>query len=45
MKNVYFAPQVDLLDLKVEGQIMLTQSEFDEKNNTEHLEWDDAVEL
>ena len=41
----YTTPQIDLLDLKVEGQIMLTQSEFDEKNNTEHLEWDDAVEL
>ena len=41
----YTTPQIDLLDLKVEGQIMLTQSEFDEKNNTEHLEWDDALEL
>ena len=45
MKNVYFAPQVDLLDLTVEGQVMLTQSEFDEKHNNEYLEWDDAVEL
>ena len=41
----YTTPQIDLLDLNVEGQIMLTQSDFDEKNNTEHLEWDDAVEL
>ena len=41
----YTTPQIDLLDLNVEGQIMLTQSDFDEKNNTEHLEWDDALEL
>ena len=41
----YITPKVDLLDLRVEGQVMLTQSDFDEKNNTEHLEWDDAVEL
>ena len=41
----YTTPQIDLFDLNVEGQIMLTQSDFDEKNNTEHLEWDDALEL
>ena len=45
MKNVYFAPQVDLLDLTVEGQVMLTQSDFDEKHNNEYLEWDDVFEL
>ena len=41
----YTTPQIDLFDLNVEGQIMLTQSDFDEKNNTEHLEGDDALEL
>ena len=45
MIMTYITPQVGLLDLTVEGQIMLTQSDFDEKNNTEHLEWDDALEL
>ena len=45
MIMTYITPKVDLLDLRVEGQVMLTQSDFDEKNNTEHLEWDDAVEL
>lgn len=45
MKTKYVTPQMDILCLVAEGQIMLTQSEFDEKNNTEYLEWDDAVEL
>ena len=41
----YITPQTFLFDLRVEGQVMLAQSEFDEKHNNEYLEWDDAVEL
>ena len=41
----YITPQTFLLDLRVEGQVMLTQSDFDEKHNTEYLEWDDVFEL
>ena len=41
----YITPHISLIDLSVEGQFMLTQSDFDNKHNTEHLEWDDAVEL
>ena len=41
----YITPQTVLLDLRVEGQVMLTQSDFDEKHNNEYLEWDDVFEL
>lgn len=41
----YISPRAFLLDLEAEGQVMLTQSDYDEKHNTEYLEWDDAVEL
>ena len=41
----YVTPQTYLLDLNVEGCVMLTQSYYDQKHGTEHIEWDDAVEL
>ena len=44
MKN-YIAPQMAELELHLEGSAMLTQSEYDEKNNTENFTWDDYTEL
>lgn len=44
MKN-YIAPQIAELELHLEGSAMLTQSEYDEKNNTENFTWDDYTEL
>lgn len=44
MKN-YIAPQIAELELHLEGAAMLTQSEYDEKNNTENFTWDDYTEL
>lgn len=41
----YITPQTSFLELRVEGHVMLTQSDFDEKHNNEHLEWDDVFEL
>jgi len=41
----YITPQTFLLELKIEGQVMLTQSEYDEKHNTEYLEWDYAINI
>lgn len=44
LKN-YTAPNVAVTELWTEGTIMLTQSDYDEKHNTERLEWDDAIDL
>jgi hypothetical protein len=41
----YITPQIDEMELCAEGSMMLTQSGFDEKNNTENLTWDDYQEL
>ena len=45
MKVDYITPKTCLLDMSTEGQVMLTQSEYDEKHNTEYLEWDDAINI
>lgn len=43
--NKYISPAIVELELHIEGSAMLTQSAYDEKNNTENLTWDDYQEL
>lgn len=44
-QNSYIPPRIDFLELFAEGNVMLTQSSFDSKNNTELIDWDTAIEL
>lgn len=45
MLKHYEPPQILAIGLWTEGSVMLTQSDYDEKHNTERLEWDDAIDL
>jgi len=43
--NNYTPPETFLLEMSLEGTAMLTQSEYDEKHNTEKLGWDDVIDF
>ena len=45
MKAVYESPQTYLLEMSAEGSVMLAQSDYDEKHNTEKLGWDEVIDL
>ncbi len=45
MMKKYITPLIEEMEFFAEGSMMLTQSGYDEKNNTENLTWDDYQEL
>lgn len=41
----YIRPLIQISELNIEEKIMLLVSNFDEKHHTEHIEWDNSVDL